>query len=141
AAGERSGGTARVAAAKGGDRAPGAPRHPPIEHVIYIIKENRTYDQVLGDEPQGDGEPSLVFFGRSVTPNLHALAQRFGLYDRFFVNGEVSADGHDWATAAYATDYREKTTPARYAHKRDAQEESAQAEAAAQPANGDLWNL
>src|SRR5262249_44406275 len=138
---ELSADSARVARANGWDRAPRAPRHPPIEHVIYIIRENRTYDQVLGDEPQGDGDPSLVFYGRSVTPNLHALAERFGLYDRFFVNAEVSADGHDWATAAYVTDYREKTTPARYAHKRDAADESAEGEDAAEPANGYLWNL
>jgi len=133
--------TARVTRANGWDRAPSAPRYPPIEHVIYIIKENRTYDQVLGDEPQGDGDTSLVFFGRTVTPNIHALAERFGLYDRFFVNAEVSADGHDWATAAYVTDYREKTTPPRYARKREAEDESAEGEDAAEPVNGYLWNL
>ena len=134
--------TARVTRANGWDRAASAPHYPPIEHVIYVIRENRTYDQMLGDEPQGDGDPSLVFYGRSVTPNLHALAERFGLYDRFFVNAEVSADGHDWATAAYATDYREKTTQPRYARTRQAvDDESDEGEDPAEPANGYLWNL
>jgi YVTN family beta-propeller protein len=133
--------TTRVTRANGWDHAPTAPHYPPIEHVLYIIKENRTYDQVLGDERQGDGDTSLVFFGRTVTPNIHALAERFGLYDRFFVNAEVSADGHDWSTAAYVTDYREKTTPPHYAKKREARDESDEGEDAAEPANGYLWNL
>ncbi len=88
--------------------------YPPFEHVIYIIKENRTYDQVLGDLPEGDGDSAIVFFPRPISPNHHALAQRFGLYDRFFVNAEVSGDGHNWSTAAYATDYVEKTVPSQY---------------------------
>jgi YVTN family beta-propeller protein len=133
--------TTRVTRANGWDHAATAPHYPPIEHVIYIIKENRTYDQVLGDERQGDGDTSLVFFGRTVTPNIHAIAERFGLYDRFFVNAEVSADGHDWATAAYVTDYREKTTPPHYADQREARDESDEGEDAAEPANGYLWNL
>ena len=113
-----------------------APHYPPIEHVLYIIKENRTYDQVLGDERQGDGDTSLVFFPRAITPNIHALAERFGLYDRFFVNAEVSTQGHDWSTAAYVTDYREKTTPADYADKRHATDESDEGDDPAEPANG-----
>ncbi len=133
--------TTRVTRANGWDHAATAPHYPPIEHVLYIIKENRTYDQVLGDLRQGDGDTSLVFFGRSVTPNIHALAERFGLYDRFFVNAEVSADGHDWSTAAYVTDYREKTTPPHYAKKRTARDESDEGEDAAEPPNGYLWNL
>jgi YVTN family beta-propeller protein len=133
--------TTRVTRANGWDVAGGASQYPPIEHVIYIIKENRTYDQVLGDERQGDGDTSLVFFGRTETPNIHALGERFGLYDRFFVNAEVSADGHDWTTAAYVTDYREKTTPPNYADKREARDESDEGEDAAEPANGYLWNL
>jgi DNA-binding beta-propeller fold protein YncE len=133
--------TTRVTRANGWDRAITPPHYPPIEHVIYIIKENRTYDQVLGDERRGDGDTSLVFFGRNVTPNIHALAERFGLYDRFFVNAEVSADGHDWSTAAYVTDYREKTTPPHYADQREAKDESDEGEDAAEPANGHLWNL
>jgi len=98
----------------------------PIKHVIYIIKENRTYDQVFGDVKTSgdgtaaDGDPGLAIFGsgataqradgthQSVTPNHHALAQRFGLFDRFFVNSEASPDGHNWATAAFSTDYVDK---------------------------------
>jgi YVTN family beta-propeller protein len=106
---------ARVARANGWDRpAPAAERFPPFRHVIYVIKENRTYDQVLGDLPEGDGDTSLVFFPRGDAPNHHALAERFGVFDRFFVNAEVSADGHNWSTAAYAADYVEKTVPSNY---------------------------
>jgi phospholipase C len=86
----------------------------PIKHVFYIIKENRTYDQVLGDIPQGNGDTSLVFFGEKVTPNQHAIAREFVLFDNFYVDGEVSADGHNWSTGAYATDYLEKTWPTAY---------------------------
>jgi YVTN family beta-propeller protein len=96
---------------------PVAERYPPIKHVIYIIKENRTYDQVFGDVAQGDGDSALVFFPRAVSPNHHALAERFGLFDRFFVNAEVSADGHNWSTAAYATDYLEKTVQSNYSDR------------------------
>jgi DNA-binding beta-propeller fold protein YncE len=88
--------------------------YPPFTHVIYIIKENRTYDQVFGDLKAGDGDTALVYFPRSVSPNHHALADRFGLFDRFFVNAEVSGDGHNWTTAAYAADYVEKTIPSNY---------------------------
>src|SRR5436190_17180845 len=98
----------------------------PIKHVVYIIKENRTYDQVFGDVKTSgdghaaDGEPAFTIFGNSdtarrhngtaqaVTPNHHALAQRFGLFDRFFVNSEASPDGHNWSTAAFSTDYVDK---------------------------------
>ena len=93
------------------------PRYPPIEHVVYIIKENRTYDQVLGDLPQADGDTSLLFFPRPVSPNHHALAERFGIYDRFFVNAEVSPDGHNWSVAAYTTDYLQKTVPSNYSDR------------------------
>jgi hypothetical protein len=77
----------------------------PIEHVFYILKENRTYDQVLGDMPEGNGDKRLVLFGEDVTPNHHKLARDFVLYDNFFVDGDVSADGHFWSMAATATDY------------------------------------
>jgi YVTN family beta-propeller protein len=77
----------------------------PIKYVIYIIKENRTYDQVFGDMPKGNGDPSLVMFGRDVTPNHHKLAEEFVLLDNLYCNGHVSADGHPWSTAAYNTDY------------------------------------
>nr|WP_223649507.1 alkaline phosphatase family protein [Hymenobacter psoromatis] len=86
----------------------------PIKHVFYIIKENRTYDQMLGDVRAGAGDSSLCIFPRKVTPNHHALAAEFVLLDNFYVNAEVSADGHNWSTAAYATDYVEKSWPISY---------------------------
>ncbi len=86
----------------------------PIKYVIYIIKENRTYDQVFGDMPEGNGDPNLCLFGEEVTPNHHALAREFVLLDNFYVDAEVSADGHNWSTAAYATDYVEKIWPYGY---------------------------
>ena len=85
-----------------------------IEYVIYIIKENRTYDQILGDMVEGNGDTSIVLFGEEVTPNHHALAREFSLLDNFYVDAEVSADGHSWSTAAYATDHTEKSWPAWY---------------------------
>ncbi|MES1215893.1 MAG: bifunctional YncE family protein/alkaline phosphatase family protein [Bacteroidota bacterium] len=86
----------------------------PIKHVFYIIKENRTYDQVLGDVKEGNGDPSLVLFGEKITPNLHKLAKEFVLLDNFYCDGEVSADGHNWSMGAYATDYLEKHWPTNY---------------------------
>ena len=86
----------------------------PIKHVFYIIKENRTYDQVLGDITTGNGDTSLVLFGEKYTPNLHALANNFVLLDNFYVDAEVSADGHNWSMGAYATDFLEKTWPTSY---------------------------
>jgi YVTN family beta-propeller protein len=86
----------------------------PIKHVFYIIKENRTYDQVLGDMSQGNGDSTLVLFGAKITPNQHRLAEQFVLLDNFYVDAEVSADGHNWSTGAYATDYLEKTWPTSY---------------------------
>ena len=80
----------------------------PIKYVFYIVKENRTYDQVLGDVAGGNGDTSLVLFGKQVTPNQHKLALDFVLLDNFYVDGEVSADGHNWTMGAYATDYLEK---------------------------------
>lgn len=88
----------------------------PIKHCIYILKENRTYDQVLGDMPQGNGDPGLCLFPESVTPNHHQLARDFVLLDNFYVESEVSADGHEWSMAAYATDFVEKTWPISYGH-------------------------
>src|SRR6185503_17783682 len=116
--------SARVASANGWNAVHPEKKYPPIEHVVYIIKENRTYDQVFGDLPQGDGDASLVFFPREVSPNHHALAERFGLYDRFFVNAEVSAQGHMWSTAGYVTDYGEKTTPDAYRSTRPDREDA-----------------
>jgi 40-residue YVTN family beta-propeller repeat len=86
----------------------------PIKHVFYIIKENRTYDQVLGDLPQGNGDSSLTLFGKKITPNQHALAEDYVLLDNFYVDAEVSADGHNWSMAAYATDVIEKSWPTGY---------------------------
>ena len=90
-----------------------------IKHVIYIIKENRTYDQVFGDlkkdgKPVGNGDASLTMYGEAVTPNLHKLALQFGVLDNFFDSGEVSGDGHVWSTAAIGSDYLEKTWQQNY---------------------------
>lgn len=112
--------------------------YPPFTHVLYIIKENRTYDQVFGDVPQGDGDPSLVFFPQSASPNHRALAQRFGLFDRFFVNAEVSSQGHPWSTSAYVTDFREKTVHSTYSDRR---EEEPGEDESSDPVTGYLWDL
>jgi YVTN family beta-propeller protein len=111
--------------------------YPPFKHVIYIIKENRTYDQVLGDLKEGDGDPDLVFFGRAIAPNHHGLAERFGIFDRFFTNAEVSSQGHIWSTAAYVTDFGEKTIPSAYSDRR----EGVDGEEVDEPINGFLWTL
>jgi DNA-binding beta-propeller fold protein YncE len=113
-------------------------KYPPFKHVLYIIKENRTYDQVFGDLPQGDGDPSLLFFPKNASPNHRAMAERFGLFDRFFVNAEVSSQGHPWSTAAYVTDYVEKTVHSNYSNRRDS--ERAEGEEA-DPALGYFWDL
>ena len=86
----------------------------PVKYVFYVIKENRTYDQVLGDMKAGSGDTTLVLFGKRITPNQHSLAEKFVLLDNFYVDAEVSADGHNWSTGAYATDYLEKTWPTYY---------------------------
>jgi DNA-binding beta-propeller fold protein YncE len=89
---------------------PGTPLAPngPIQHVFYIVKENRTYDQVLGDDTRGDGDPSLTLFGQNYTPNTHALARRFPLLDHLYANSEASIDGHFWTSAAKVSDYVHK---------------------------------
>jgi YVTN family beta-propeller protein len=89
----------------------------PIKYVFYIIKENRTYDQVLGDIKEGNGDTSLVLFGERITPNQHKLAKEFVLLDNFYADGEVSKDGHSWSMGAYATDYLEKTWPTSYGNR------------------------
>lgn len=81
---------------------------PKIHHVLYIIRENRTYDQVFGDLGIGNGDPGLVLFGREVTPNAHALARKLVTLDNLYCDGEVSEDGHQWSNAAYATDFNQK---------------------------------
>ncbi|HJZ82115.1 MAG TPA: bifunctional YncE family protein/alkaline phosphatase family protein [Pyrinomonadaceae bacterium] len=127
----------RVARANNWDRTfRSAAHYPPFKHVIYIIKENRTYDQIMGDLPQGDGDTSLLFFPRAISPNHHALAERFGLFDRFFVNAEVSSQGHYWSTAGYVTDYGEKTIPSGYSTRRNPEDRGDIDD----PAAGYLWN-
>ena len=143
--------SARVARANHWNDPASASGMPPVTHVIYVIKENRTYDQVLGDLPQGDGDTSLVFFPRPNSPNHHALAERFGLFDRFFVNAEVSADGHNWSMAAYTTDYTQKTVPSNYSSRGRAYDYEGTNRGrvpmddgdddVAEPANGYLWDL
>ncbi len=89
----------------------------PIRHVIYVIRENRTYDQVFGDVARGNGDPGLAILGRDITPNAHALADQFVLLDNFYADAEVSADGHNWSMGAYATDFTEKLWPPNYGKK------------------------
>jgi len=111
----------------------------PIKYIFYVIKENRTYDQVLGDMPEGNGDPGLALFGENITPNQHAIAREFVLLDNFFVNGEVSADGHSWTMGAYATDYLEKTWPSSYGGRGGNYEGEGQREIANNK-NGYLWD-
>ncbi|MGE5729280.1 MAG: hypothetical protein ACM34L_11805, partial [Gemmatimonas sp.] len=129
--------TRRVSEANGWTARRAAFKYPPIEHVVYIIKENRSYDQVLGDLPTGDGDSSLTFFPRALSPNHHALAERFGTYDRFFVNAEVSQQGHPWSTGGYVTDYIEKTTPDIYRGRRPEPDEPGDVD---NPVMGYLWD-
>jgi hypothetical protein len=91
---------------------PGRPS--PVRHIFYVIKENRTYDQVFGDLPQGNGDPSLCLFPDSIAPNIHALAREYVLFDNLYADAEVSADGHNWTMGAYANDYTEKSWPTSY---------------------------
>lgn len=107
-----------MAAGETGNPIPRKPgQQSPIKHVFYIIKENRTYDQVLGDMGKGNGDKSLCIFGNEVTPNQHAAADNYVLMDNFYVDAEVSADGHNWSMAAYATDAIEKTWPTTYGNR------------------------
>lgn len=137
----------RVAIANGWNASRRTNAYPPFEHVIYVIKENRTYDQVFGDLKQADGDSAVSFFPRPVSPNHHALAERFGIFDRFFVNAEVSPDGHNWSTAAYVTDYAEKTIPSNYSNRGRSYDYEGfnrgvlPEEDVAEPSNGYLWNL
>jgi len=111
----------------------------PIKYVFYIIKENRTYDQVLGDMTKGNGDTSLCIFGQNVTPNHHAIADEFVLLDNFYVDAEVSADGHNWSTAAYATDFIEKTWPTSYGG-RGGNYDSEGTRKAGDPRDGYIWD-
>ncbi len=111
----------------------------PIKHVFYIIKENRTYDQVLGDMPEGNGDTSLVLFGEKITPNQHKLAREFVLLDNFYVDGEVSADGHNWTMSANANDYLEKTWVSSYGGRGGNYDSEGNREIA-NPDRGFLWD-
>ena len=114
----------------------------PIKYVLYVIKENRTYDQMLGDMREGNGDPSLCLFGERITPNHHALARDFVLLDNFYVESEVSADGHEWTMGAYASDFVEKTWPLSYGHNKH-KKYSYPSEGTfpiATPAGGYLWD-
>lgn len=114
----------------------------PVKHCIYIVKENRTYDQVFGDMKEGNGDASLCLFPEKVTPNHHKLAREFTLLDNFYVESEVSADGHEWSMAAYATDFVEKFWPLSYGHNKS-KKYSYPSEGnfpIATPAGGYLWD-
>jgi len=113
-------------------------RPPELKHVVYIIRENRTYDQVFGDVARGNGDARLAIFDNAVTPNAHAIAARWVLFDNFFVNGEVSADGHEWTNRAFAGDYNEKTWPHIYSDRREWDLTSG--EDLANPAGTYLWD-
>lgn len=123
-----------------GNPVPNRPGDPsPIQHVIYIVKENRTYDQVLGDLGIGNGDPSLTLFGEDVTPNHRQLARDFVLLDNFYVNADVSADGHNWSAAAIAPPYVQRMWPNSYAARRRTYDYEG-TERAALPAAGYIWN-
>ena len=106
-----------------------------FKHVLYIIKENRTYDQVLGDMPQGNGAPSLCTYGDSITPNQHQVARDFLLLDNYYVSGKSSAEGHQWTDAAMVTDYVEKNVRAWFRSYPHVQED-----ALVYDSNGFIWN-
>ena len=113
----------------------------PIKYVVYVIKENRTYDQVFGDMKEGNGEPSICLFPEDVTPNHHALAREFVLLDNFYVESEVSADGHEWSMGAYATDFVERIWPLGYRGDRRVPYPAEGAfDEAARPAGGYIWD-
>ena len=108
----------------------------PIEHIVYILKENRTYDQVFGDLKQGNGDPRMTIFGWNVTPNQHRMAEQFVLFDNLYCDGEVSVDGHSWSNSAYATDFNEKLWPITYGGHSKAGISNAYV-----PSAGHLWDL
>lgn len=115
----------------------------PIKYVLYVVKENRTYDQVFGDLPQGNGDPNLCLFPEPITPNHHKIAREFVLLDNIYVDGEVSADGHEWTMGAYATDFVEKIWPLSYRgspRKTFGYPSEGAMDQIARPAGGYLWN-
>jgi YVTN family beta-propeller protein len=111
----------------------------PIKYVFYILKENRTYDQVLADVAGGNGDTTLLLFGAKYTPNQHKLVKDFVLLDNFYVDGEVSSDGHNWSTSAHATDYLEKTWPTSYGG-RGGKYDGEGNRLIANPKNGFIWD-
>ncbi|MHA8066521.1 bifunctional YncE family protein/alkaline phosphatase family protein [Aquirufa sp. ROCK2-A2] len=111
----------------------------PIKYVFYILKENRTYDQVLADVKGGNGDTTLLLFGEKYTPNQHKLVKDFVLLDNFYVDGEVSSDGHNWSTSAHATDYLEKTWPTSYGG-RGGHYDGEGNRLIANPKNGFIWD-
>jgi DNA-binding beta-propeller fold protein YncE len=113
-------------------------RGGPIKHVFFVLKENRSYDQVLGDVPEGNGDATLAWFGGKVTPNEHAIAARFGLFDNAYTSGEVSDSGHMWVDAGFANDYVERFWPLTYGGRRVVDDLSA-GDGARVPAGGYLW--
>ncbi len=127
-----------------------APGHPiparvgdpsPIKYVVYVIKENRTYDQVFGDMPEGNGEPAICLFPEAITPNHHALVREFVLLDNFYVESEVSADGHEWSMGAYASDFVERIWPIGYrGDRRVPYPSEGSLLEAAKPAGGYIWD-
>ncbi|MBI4893798.1 MAG: beta-propeller fold lactonase family protein [Acidobacteria bacterium] len=108
----------------------------PIKHIIYVIKENRTYDQLFGDMKEGNGDARLAIFGDEITPNHHAIARQWVLFDNLYCDGEVSVDGHSWSNSAIATDYNEKMWPAQYGGHSKTTRAGAYV-----PAAGHLWDL
>jgi DNA-binding beta-propeller fold protein YncE len=132
---------AKVAGAVEGSPVPSKVGDPsPIKYCIYIIKENRTYDQILGDMPEGNGDPAICLFPEKVTPNHHALARQFVLLDNFYVESEVSADGHEWTMGAYATDFVERAWPLSYRGDRRVPYPSEGSLKIAFPSGGYLWD-
>jgi YVTN family beta-propeller protein len=113
----------------------------PIRYVFYIIKENRTYDCILGDMKEGNGDPQYCIFPERITPNHHALARDFVLFDNLYHDAEVSADGHHWVTSAYATDYVEKLWPSMYGGKGQRARLDLHDDKASFSAAGFLWDL
>jgi DNA-binding beta-propeller fold protein YncE len=112
----------------------------PIRHVFFILKENRSYDQVLGDVAAGNGDRKLVWFGARVTPNEHAFAARFGLFDNTYASGEVSESGHNWADAGFVNDYVERYWPVIYGD-RGVRDDTLSGAGAAVPAGGYIWQV